>query len=89
MLDKKVVEGLCIRAELDLWRGQRSIYGARKNALKSEYVLKKDVVDRMERSVLKFLFSGNFEEKLEKEKWEADEAKKAYEKVEFYIESWK
>ena len=86
MLDKKVVEGLCIRAELDLWRGRRSIYGARKKALKSEYVLKKDVVDRMERSVLKFLFSGNFEEKLKKVKWEADEAKKAYEKVEFYIE---
>lgn len=87
MLDKKVVEGLCTRAELDLWRGRRSIYGAQKKALKSEYVLKKDVVDRMERSVLKFLlFSGNFEEKLEKEKWEADEAKKAYEKVEFYIE---
>ncbi|WP_066047580.1 hypothetical protein [Anaerotignum propionicum] len=88
MLDKKVVEGLCIRAELDLWRGRRSIYGARKIALKSEYVLKQDVVDRMERSVLKhfFLFRGNFEEKLEKEKWEAYEAKKAYEKVELYIE---
>lgn len=83
---QKVVEGLCIRAELDLWRGRRSIYGARKKALKSEYVLKKNVVDRMERSVLKFLFSGNFEEKLKKVKWEADEAKKAYEKVEFYIE---
>lgn len=84
----KNMEALCIRTELALWKGRRSIYGARRKALSSEYVLKKDVVDRMERSLLKHfsLFSGNYEDKLEKEKWEVSEAKKAYDKVVFYIE---
>ncbi len=88
MVTEKKMEALHIRAELDLLKGRRSIYGARKKALKSEYVLKKDVVDRMERSVVKhfFLFRGSFEEKLSNAKWEADEAIKAYEKVELYIE---
>lgn len=88
MVTENTMKALNIRAELDLWKGRRIIYGARKKALMSEYVLKKDAVDRMERSILKkfFQFSEKHEDKSAKEKWEADEAKKALEKVEFYIE---
>ncbi|WMI80627.1 hypothetical protein [Anaerotignum sp. MB30-C6] len=84
----KAIEALSIRAELNLWKGRRSIYGARRKALSSGYVLKKDVVERMERSVEKYfsLFAGNHEDKLAKAKQEVDAAKKAYEKVLFYIE---
>lgn len=88
MSTQKAIEALSIRGELALWKGRRSIYGARRKALSSEYVLKKDVVDRMERSVFKHfsLFNGNYEDRLAKEKWEVNEAKKAYEKIVFYIE---
>lgn len=84
----KAIEALSVRAELNLWKGRRSIYGARRKALSSEYVLKKDVVERMERSLGKYfsLFGRNDEDKLAKAKQEVDVAKKAYEKVLFYIE---
>ena len=88
MVTQKALEALSVRVELDLWKGRRSIYGARRKVLNSEYVLKKDVVERMERSVLKHfsLFRESYEDKLAKEKREVDAAKKAYEKVLFYIE---
>lgn len=88
MVTQNEMEALSIRAELALWKGRRSIYGARCKALSSEYVLKKDVVERMERSVRKHfsLFGGNYEERLAKEKLEVDAAKKAYEQVVLYME---
>lgn len=88
MVTEKALEALSIRSELALWKGRRCIYGPLRKVLSSEYVLKKDVVERMERSLLKYIpiFGGDYEDKLLKEKLEVDEAKKAYEQVVFYIE---
>ena len=86
MVTQKRLEAWNVQVELDIWKGRRSIYGGRRNALKSAYVLKNDAVVRRERSLLKHFFHERFEEKLEKEKWEANLAKEAYEKVEFYVE---
>ncbi len=83
-----MLESLCIRAELDLWKGRQRIYGSRHKALGSAYILKKDCVEQMERSLRKFIpfLARDYEDELEVKKAEMDVAKKAYEQVLFYME---
>lgn len=77
-------EALQVRAELALWATKKEVHRLRVDELKKKLISEQNDVERMERdgffSRIKSL--GRFDEKLEKEKAEAEEARTELERVE-------
>lgn len=81
---RNMKEALQVRAELALWVTRKEVYRLRVDELKKKLNAEQDDVERMERdgifSRIKSL--GGFDEKLEKEKAEVEEARTELERVE-------
>ena len=70
-------------AELVLWEGRKMVYASMEKELQSRSILEQDDVARMESGITAFFSrkKRGYEEKLEKEKLEAAEAKAEFERV--------
>ena len=70
-------------AELVLWEGRKMVYASMEKELQSRSILEQDDVARMESGITAFFSRKRrgYEEKLEKEKLEAAEAKAEFERV--------
>lgn len=73
-------EALRNRAELALWSGRKAVHQPRLNSLQSKYILEQDDVNRMERGFFSKWKRG-YDEKLEKERADVEEAKAEWEKI--------
>lgn len=77
-------EVLQIRAELALWATRKEVHHLRVNKLKRKLISEQNDVERMERNGIfsRIKSRGGFDEKLEKEKAEAEEVRIELERVE-------
>lgn len=74
------MEALRIRVEYALWSGRKAVHQPRLLSLQSRYILEQDDVNRLERGLFS-KFKRGYEEKIEKEKTEAAEAKTEWERI--------